>query len=171
MPFAARKKGEIARAGALSSNFVLPSFAFVRFKHETVLYASAGLRVSVGEYVVVEGDRGENVGMVEQLLFDQPSFPVPCSILRVASADEALGVTALRLQERELTQFVQTRADSLSIPMRIVDVECQFDRQKITIYFEADGVVDFRALQRTLYRHFGCRIWLVNWNEIRQSRV
>ena len=166
MNFASRKKGDVARAVEFSAFAFEHNFAFVRFKHESVCFRSSGISITVGDYVVVEGDRGENVGMVEQLFHEEPSFHVPCRIIRVATAEEAIAVTGLRLQEREMTRFVQSTADALSLRMSIVDVECQTDRQKITIYFESDGVVDFRRLQRNLYRHFGCRIWLVNWSDV-----
>ena len=170
MTFTARKKGDVARAIDFSAPVLEAHFAYVRFKHESVCYSLSGTPITVGDYVVVEGDRGENIGMVEQLLYDEPSFHVPCRVLRVATPEEALSVTALRLQEREMTRFVQSTAESLSLPMSIVDVECQSDRQKITIYFDSDGTVDFRRLQRTLYRHFGCRIWLVKWSEVQRLR-
>jgi cell fate regulator YaaT (PSP1 superfamily) len=141
----------------------------VRFKHETLLFSSCGVSLSVGDYVVTQGDRGENIGMVEQVLNQAPNLSVPSRILRIALPDEALDLAALRLHEREMTHLVQSKADCLSLPMRIVDVECQSDHQKITVYYEAAGVVDFRQLQRVLYRQFGCRIWLVNWNEVRRN--
>ena len=41
--------------------------------------------------------------------------------------------------------------------MRIVDAEYQFDRQKLTIFYESAKRVDFRDLVRDLYSTFKMR--------------
>ena len=44
--------------------------------------------------------------------------------------------------------------------MKMEDVEFQYDGQKVTIYYSSNGSVDFRQLQRQLFRDFRCRVWL-----------
>ncbi len=44
--------------------------------------------------------------------------------------------------------------------MKVVDVECQFDGNKITFFFTADHRVDFRSLVRDLASRFRTRIEL-----------
>jgi len=34
------------------------------------------------------------------------------------------------------------------------------------VFFASKCFVDFRKLQRSLFREFRCRIWLVNWAEV-----
>lgn len=142
-----------------------PVFAYVRFKYDSCCYACPFL-LQAGDTVVVEGDRGYDVGVTERVQLTRPQHPVPLKVLRFASEDEVLELANLRLRERQLTDHVQALANSLNlVAMRVVDVESQFDGNKMTVFFQARCVVDFRALQRALFRTFGCRIWLSNWNE------
>jgi cell fate regulator YaaT (PSP1 superfamily) len=52
------------------------------------------------------------------------------------------------------------RARDHKLPMKPVSAEYSFDGSRLTIYFSANGRVDFRELVRDLARHFGCRIEL-----------
>lgn len=162
--FASRKKGEISRAQEIMKG----GYAYVRFKHSLHCFSCA-FQLHSGDYVVVEADRGINIGLVERVLLETPDgLSVPDAI-RVASNDEAVQLTALRLEERTIRQFVQDTADSLGLPMSVVDVELQFDRNKLIVYFESRDIVDFRRLQRILFRNFGCRIWLTQWKDVASS--
>ena len=44
--------------------------------------------------------------------------------------------------------------------MNVVDAEYQFDRHKLTFFFEAEGRVDFRELVRDLFSMYKTRIWM-----------
>jgi hypothetical protein len=44
--------------------------------------------------------------------------------------------------------------------MSVVDAEYQFDRHKLTFFFEAEGRVDFRELVRDLFSIYKTRIWM-----------
>jgi cell fate regulator YaaT (PSP1 superfamily) len=44
--------------------------------------------------------------------------------------------------------------------MNVVDAEYQFDRHKLTFFFEAEGRVDFRELVRDLFSIYKTRIWM-----------
>jgi len=46
------------------------------------------------------------------------------------------------------------------LPMHVVDAEYQFDRHKLTFFFEAEGRVDFRELVRDLFSMYKTRIWM-----------
>lgn len=159
----------IPSAAAQSSRQVL--FAYVRFKHEVLCYKAIGFAtLRSGDYLVVNADRGFNVGMVERVAVEGPSYPVLTSAVRLATVSEVMELTAIRLEERHVVDVVQDAANALNLPMSVVDVEFQFDRNKLTIFFQSDIVVDFRKLQRTLFKQFGCRIWLVLWRDVSASR-
>lgn len=147
--------------------------AFVRFKHETICYRypTRGITLRSGDFVVVSADRGINVGMVERVTSDNTLHPVSSEIARLASPQEVMALTSLRLEERDCAALVQRVALSLRTPMQIVDVEFQFDRNKLTVYYESQSAVDFRRLQRVLFKEFGCRIWLVLWRDIANVRL
>lgn len=44
--------------------------------------------------------------------------------------------------------------------MTILDAEYQFDRHKLTFYFEADRRIDFRDMVSELFSHYKTRIWM-----------
>ena len=44
--------------------------------------------------------------------------------------------------------------------MHVLDAEYQFDRHKLTFFFEADGRIDFRELVRDLFSIYKTRIWM-----------
>jgi len=44
--------------------------------------------------------------------------------------------------------------------MNVLDAEYQFDRHKLTFYFEADRRIDFRELVSELFSHYKTRIWM-----------
>jgi hypothetical protein len=46
------------------------------------------------------------------------------------------------------------------LPMNILDAEYQFDRHKLTYYFEADRRIDFRDLVSELFSLYKTRIWM-----------
>lgn len=47
------------------------------------------------------------------------------------------------------------------IPMVILDAEFQFDRHKLTIFYDAGRArIDFRELVRDLYATYKTRIWM-----------
>lgn len=139
-----------------------PHFAIVRFKHDAYPYI-APFRVEVGDYVVVSGDRGENLGVVKSITTDKPRRPVGCRVLRLARSDEVRALEALRAKELSAVSVVRKAVKELGLNMLIVDTEYQLDESKLTIFFDSKVAVDFRRLQRVLFREFRCRVWIVNW--------
>jgi len=49
--------------------------------------------------------------------------------------------------------------------MHVIDAEYQFDRHKLTFFFEADRRIDFRELVRDLFAVYKTRIWLQQLEE------
>jgi len=135
-------------------------YAFIRFKHDALAYV-APFRVAVGDFVMVEGDRGEDLGRIEEITTEKPSYPVPLKITRKATQADKTALQTRRSKEEGAVRSAQTLADSLSLPIQIADCEFQHDYGKLTIFFRSKSRhVDFRKLQRGLFREFRCRIWL-----------
>lgn len=64
----------------------------------------------------------------------------------------------LRTSEDTVRREVTVRAITHQLAMRISDVEWQWDRQRLTVYFTAERRVDFRSLVRELAGHYRARI-------------
>ena len=150
-----------------------PRFAVIKFKHETATFV-APFKISSGDIVVVEGDRGENIGTVAEIQKDAPAFAVAAKVLRRATEKD---LSALKVQrEREAAATLSTRAvaESLGLHGRVEDAEYQFDLNKLTIFVSRPAkttFVDFRKLQRTLFREFRCRIWCSYMDEVEAAEA
>ncbi|MFH0883234.1 MAG: regulatory iron-sulfur-containing complex subunit RicT [bacterium] len=79
-------------------------------------------------------------------------------ILRLAGEVEVEQERRNRDAEREARQFFFKEVKRLNLEMKLVDIEYQLDRKKLTFYFTADGRVDFRELVKTLAQNFHTRI-------------
>ncbi len=140
-------------------------WAFIRLKHEVLLYRCP-FQVNVGDYVVMQGDRGENTGVVQRLVNEPPAHSISCEILRFASDEDLERLEAQRQREEAAKHFAQGVSDALNLNIKIVDTEFQSDGNKLTVYFSSRRMIDFRQLQRQLFKQYRCRIWLVNWMDV-----
>ncbi len=115
------------------------------------------------DYVVVEVDRGEDIGLVKKKIEKEIEFPeghLPRTILRPASSEDIARMETIRQQEHDYKFEVVDMIARHGLPMKVVDIECQFDGNKMTIYFTADHRVDFRLLVKDLAARYRTRIEL-----------
>jgi len=135
--------------------------------------------LKVGTYVKVEADRGEDLGIVigkaKNQLNRSTSFgngvgDMPTAgaggngdlkkIIRLATHDEVGLLVMKREEEDELLKVCRLKVRQRQMPMHVVDAEYQFDRHKLTFFFEADTRIDFRELVRDLFSIYKTRIWM-----------
>lgn len=156
----------------------------VEFKRQRIKRYEAETFIEPGQYVIVEGDRGQDCGFVihcaarnaDGSIAHQDSIdnmqvdmarvkPETGRVLRIATEhDVNLLHGEIASNERLALKTCREFATRLGLNMEIVDCEFQFDRKKISFYFESPEAVDFRELNTELYRAFGVRIWLENLN-------
>ncbi|HWE42689.1 MAG TPA: regulatory iron-sulfur-containing complex subunit RicT [Gemmatimonadaceae bacterium] len=126
---------------------------------------------AVGAAVVVEVDRGEDLGRIHATgeLATKRFAGVPHGaivgqasrkVLRVAGADEIKREAELRAEDEIARRKAMERVRAHGLVMKLTDAEWQWDRKKLTIYFSAEKRVDFRALVRELATMFRTRIEL-----------
>ena len=121
--------------------------------------------------VIVEADRGEDFGRVHSTgelaevrcngcAHGCGTTPPPRAALRLATtADEQLD-RALTVDHEDVRRKSMDRVKANHLVMKLTDVEWQWDRRKLTIYFTAERRVDFRGLVRDLAALFRTRIEL-----------
>jgi cell fate regulator YaaT (PSP1 superfamily) len=125
------------------------------------------LEYRTGEYLIVQADRGEDMGVVvlssangngngRQVEKNGP----PKRILRRATIDDIARIQDLRQREDEANQVARKKISDHRLPMKLIDVEQQFDGNRITFYFTAEQRVDFRELVKDLASVFRTRIEL-----------
>ena len=127
------------------------------------------LDLQTGDFVLVEADRGIDFGTVHmtgelvrlrvKAQGKEAGQPFP-NLVRLAALHDIERWEKNREDEGSAFYAGRTAIDRLGLPMKLVDVEWQFDRKKITFYFTADHRVDFRQLVRDLARTFRTRVEL-----------
>lgn len=149
----------------------MAGFAEVRFKGSRKEYYSySDADVHAGNHVIVEADRGEDLGVVSAIgvVAERKcsssggcATPTPENrILRVARDEEVTRLAELREDEDRVRNETRTLVQKHGLRMKVTEAEWQFDRNKLIIYFTAEKRVDFRQLVRDLARTFRTRIEL-----------
>jgi len=102
---------------------------------------------------------GENTAETQTpaAISEEPAIDLP-EILRMAGERDIEQDRKNRDAEREARQFFYKEVRRLDLEMKLVDIEYQLDRKKLTFYFTSDGRVDFRELVKTLAQNFHTRI-------------
>ena len=149
----------------------MSTFAEVGFKgNRKAYFTAAGMDLRIGRHVIVEADRGEDLGEILALGMVAErkcsasggcETPVPnLRVVRVARDEELTALDQLRQDEHLVRSQTRARVSKLDLKMKVTEAEWQFDRKKLTIYFTAERRVDFRELVRELARTFRTRIEL-----------
>ncbi|MDW7681363.1 MAG: stage 0 sporulation family protein [bacterium] len=117
----------------------------------------------IGDYVIVEADKGEDLGEVNQigaLLTMKKADAKLNKILRKADKEDIIKIHENREKERDAFYVCRKKIENHGLNMKLVDVEYQFDGNKITFYFTAERRVDFRELVKDLAGQYKVRIEL-----------
>jgi len=117
----------------------------------------------VGDYIIVEADKGEDLGQVNQvgtLLSKKKSDEKPKSIIRKPNKEDLQKVAENREKEKKAYVVCKEKIEKHKLKMKLVDVEYQFDGNKITFYFTSERRVDFRELVKDLASQYKVRIEL-----------
>ena len=122
-----------------------------------------GLTIEPGQYVVVETAQGmEYVCCVEgnhevpEQSVVQPLRPV----VRIATENDHKAAAYNQKREKEAFAICEKKIAAHKLEMKLVNVECNFEGNKIIFFFTAEGRVDFRELVKDLASVFRARIEL-----------
>ncbi|HRZ87797.1 MAG TPA: stage 0 sporulation family protein [bacterium] len=141
----------------------MDKFVQVRMREEgRIHYCKIGDQPpSVGDYVIIESERGMDYGQVigepETVLDENVEKPVH-SIVRTMSADDEKKLKDNKEQAKAAYQTCAQKVEQHRLPMKLVDVEYTFDHSKLIFYFTAEGRIDFRELVKELAVAFRARI-------------
>lgn len=134
-----------------------------RGRGKSYYFDPGGLSVRAGDRLVVETAKGLELGTcvhgnhpVEDTAVVQPLRPA----VRLATADDLRVEEINQAREREAFGICQEKILRHGLEMKLVDVECSFEGNKILFFFTADGRVDFRELVKDLAGVFRTRIEL-----------
>ena len=137
----------------------------VKFKNhgKSYFFAPGENRIAEVESVVVETAKGLELAqcslgnhMVDDSTVVQPLRPV----VRLATEADLRVAEINKKREKEAFGICEKKIAEHGLDMKLVDVECNFEGNKTTFFFTADGRVDFRELVKDLAGVFRNRIEL-----------
>ena len=137
----------------------------VRFKNngKTYYFDPGTLSLQAGDSVIVETARGQEWGRVSiantQVDDKEVSSPLKPVVRRATKEDDERAEENERLG-KEAVKITAQKVEKHKLNMKLVDAEYAFDRSKVTIFFTADGRVDFRELVRDIAGALHTRIEL-----------
>lgn len=126
-------------------------------------FAPNGIEPKEGDKLVVETSNGKELVLCAQGVHAvaddrvvQPLQPV----VRVATPQDLQIQENNKKREAEAFQICKEKIAEHGLDMKLVEVECSFEGNKITFFFTSEGRVDFRELVKDLASVFRSRIEL-----------
>ncbi len=137
----------------------------VRFKSAGKVYyfSPAGIKAEEGSLVIVETARGVECGEVvmSNREVEDSKITAPLkAIIRLANQQDMKILEQNKVKEQNAFKICQEKIAVHKLDMKLVDVECTFDNNKLLFYFTAETRVDFRELVKDLASVFRTRIEL-----------
>lgn len=117
----------------------------------------------IGDYAIVEAEKGEDLGVVNQLgsMLERKKVEGELrNIIRKPTLKDLDFYRSNRKREKDAYRLCRGKIVDHGLDMKLVDVEYQFDGNKITFYFTAEKRVDFRELVKDLATIYKVRIEL-----------
>jgi cell fate regulator YaaT (PSP1 superfamily) len=127
----------------------------VRFKRTGKVYYfdPSDIELKVGDRVVVETTRGPELGQVviapSQVLASEVTKPLK-PVVRKADIEDIEQADKIKQKEDEALAECTELVAKLKLSMKVISAEYNLDGSRLTIFFSAEGRVDFRELVREL---------------------
>jgi len=117
------------------------------------------LELKLGERVVVETIHGQELGEVVSFRESEPDAQLK-PVLRVATAADVQKSVDRKAKEHTALEECAGLVSQMELPMKLISAEYSLDETHLTIYFGAEGRVDFRELVRELGHKLHVRVEL-----------
>ncbi len=127
----------------------------IRFKKAGKVYSfdPSGFELKTGDNVIVETARGMEVGQVARTvvkaLESMVNKPLK-SVVRMATEEDMENAARLESKEDEALVECAETVRRMNIPMKLISAEYNLEGNHLTIFFGAEGRIDFRELVREL---------------------
>ncbi|PVV05466.1 hypothetical protein BB560_000006 [Smittium megazygosporum] len=90
-------------------------------------------------------------------------------IFRLADSNDMESMLSKVIDEDRSLFVCQSKIKLLNLSMEVVDAEFQWDRRKLTFFFNAEHRIDFRELVRELFKSYKTRIWMCAVDQSQRS--
>ena len=140
------------------------SVAGVRFRNagKIFYFHAAGMRLDVGEYVVVETMRGPEIAKVvispDQVVVNELGREELKPILRLATDDDIRKADALRQRAEELMPRARELGQESRFSARIDAAEYTLDGRRLTFSFTSEERIDYRDFIRRASHEFNAKV-------------
>jgi cell fate regulator YaaT (PSP1 superfamily) len=154
----------------------LKNTAGVKFRPDGKVYTfNAGdLPLQKNDQVIVETDNGPAIGTVATEVKAESIYGLPVNLRKITrkTTDNDLRIKEENQRlERDARRFCRERVGQRKLPMKLIELECAFDKSKIVFYFTAENRVDFRELVKDLVQRFKTRIELRQIGARQETRM
>ncbi|MCK7515330.1 MAG: stage 0 sporulation protein [Desulfobacterales bacterium] len=155
---------------------MLTNIIGVKFKKEGRIYNfdAADLIVHKDDQVLVNTDNGVALGIIVTDVRRCESSHLPPNlkkVLRKVTADDLRVREELEMLEEEARKYCIEKIREKSLAMKLITVDCLFDKSKMIFYFTAESRVDFRELVKDLVAKFKTRIELKQIGARQEARI
>ncbi len=155
---------------------MLTNIIGIKFKKEGRIYNfdAGDLILRKDDQVLVNTDNGVALGIVVTDVQRTEASQLPPNlknILRKVTADDLRVRAELELLEEEARKYCLGKISEKGLTMKLITVECFFDKSKMIFYFTADNRVDFRELVKDLVARFKTRIELKQIGARQEARI
>lgn len=135
---------------------------YIQFKEKGKKYVffDNNLNVNIGDKVIVETERGQQLGEVKVISDEQKPNEEHSLIIKIANEKE-IKQNIKNIKEATIALENATKLGSdLGLDMKFIDAYYTFDRKQLIFQFIADNRIDFRELAKTLAAIYKVRIEL-----------
>lgn len=155
---------------------MLTNIIGVKFKKEGRIYTfdAVDLILRKDDQVLVHTDNGVALGSIATGVTRLEADQLPPNlkkIIRKVTADDLRVKEEIERLEEDAKKFCNEKIAEKNLSMKLITVECLFDRTKMIFYFTAENRVDFRELVKDLVTKFKTRIELKQIGARQEARM
>jgi cell fate regulator YaaT (PSP1 superfamily) len=153
---------------SFNENFGIIEVSFKSGSRKGFYRNVSNIALEKGQLVVVEAAQGFDIGEVslqgELVKLQMKKRRVTerddtiRNVLRIATDEDVNTLIEARSKEKETMVRARAMARQNNLEMKIGDIEYQGDNKKVTIFYTADGRVDFRELVKIYAKEFKVKI-------------
>ncbi|MDP2172426.1 MAG: regulatory iron-sulfur-containing complex subunit RicT [Candidatus Cloacimonadaceae bacterium] len=124
------------------------------------------LSINPEDLIIVEVERGDDIAQVIHLAINSEEIHAQVqnakvqTIKRIATEDDIEKLHNIHFEEEKAAKTFMDILHRYSFDMKLIETIYQFDSNKLTFFFTADGRIDFRVFVRELANVFKTRIEL-----------
>lgn len=142
----------------------MPEIVGVKLKYSKIYYFDPlDIKFNDGDGVIVETAYGTEYGIVKIKNKKVPDSEIkePLKpVIRKATEEDEKQLAIIAEKNKTAYDATLKKLEKADLGMKLVNAEYSFDMNKLTIYFTAEGRVDFRELVKELASTFRVRIEL-----------